>query len=54
MLKIKASVSKLYVPTIYKNLCIMDKNLALFTQINSLSYWLLIESNFKSSIVFRC
>ncbi|GGI57489.1 hypothetical protein [Winogradskyella haliclonae] len=28
----------------------MDKNLALFTQINSLSYWLLQESNFKSSV----
>ena len=28
----------------------MDKNLALFTQINSLSYWLLTESNFKSSV----
>lgn len=28
----------------------MEKNLALFTQINSLSYWLLKESNFKSSV----
>jgi len=28
----------------------MDKNLALFTQINSLSYWLLKESQFKSSV----
>ena len=30
----------------------MDKNLALFNQINSLSYWLLKESNFKSSVTF--
>jgi len=30
----------------------MDENLALFNQINSLSYWLLKESNFKSSITF--
>ena len=28
----------------------MDKNLSLFTQINSLSYWLLKESHFKSSV----
>jgi hypothetical protein len=28
----------------------MDKNLSLFNQINSLSYWLLKESHFKSSI----
>ncbi len=28
----------------------MDKNLALFNQINSLSYWLLKESNYKSSV----
>ena len=30
----------------------MDKNLALFNQINSISYWLLQESIFKSSITF--
>ena len=30
----------------------MDANLSLFNQINSLSYWFLIESNYKSSIVF--
>ncbi len=30
----------------------MDENLALFNQINSLSYWLLKESNFKSSVTF--
>lgn len=29
----------------------MDKNLTLFSQINSLSYWLLVKSNFKSSVV---
>ncbi|WMI67340.1 hypothetical protein [Mangrovimonas sp. YM274] len=29
----------------------MDTNLSLFNQINSISYWLLIESNFKSSII---
>jgi hypothetical protein len=28
----------------------MDKNLSLFTQINSLSYWLLNETHFKSSV----
>lgn len=28
----------------------MDQNLALFNQINSLSYWLLKESHFKSSV----
>jgi hypothetical protein len=28
----------------------MDKNLSLFTQINSLSYWLLKESQFKCSV----
>lgn len=28
----------------------MDKNLSLFNQINSLSYWLLKESHFKSSV----
>ncbi|MDO1500566.1 hypothetical protein Q2T40_10535 [Winogradskyella maritima] len=28
----------------------MDENLALFNQINSLSYWLLKESNYKSSV----
>ncbi|WP_369994567.1 hypothetical protein [Winogradskyella sp.] len=28
----------------------MDENLALFNQINSLSYWLLKESHFKSSV----
>ncbi|MGB3608164.1 MAG: hypothetical protein WA775_12990 [Psychroserpens sp.] len=30
----------------------MDENLALFNQINSLSYWLSKESNYKSSIAF--
>ncbi|TJY33373.1 hypothetical protein [Pontimicrobium aquaticum] len=30
----------------------MDANLSLFNQINSLSYWFLIESNYKSSVVF--
>lgn len=29
----------------------MDTNLSLFNQINSLSYWFLVESNYKSSIV---
>ena len=29
----------------------MDKNLTLFSQINSLSYWLLVKGNFKSSVV---
>ncbi|WP_179345009.1 hypothetical protein [Winogradskyella ursingii] len=28
----------------------MDENLALFNQINSLSYWLLKESHYKSSV----
>lgn len=28
----------------------MDTNLSLFNQINSLSYWLWMEGNFKSSI----
>lgn len=28
----------------------MDSNLSLFNQINSLSYWFLVESNYKSSI----
>ncbi len=28
----------------------MDKNLSLFNQINSLPYWLLKESHFKSSV----
>ncbi|WP_411767524.1 hypothetical protein [Winogradskyella sp. A3E31] len=28
----------------------MDENLALFNQINSLSYWLLKESDYKSSV----
>ncbi|MCZ2846073.1 MAG: hypothetical protein O2U61_06235 [Candidatus Bathyarchaeota archaeon] len=28
----------------------MDANLSLFNQINSLSYWFLIESNYKSSL----
>ncbi|WP_422104491.1 hypothetical protein [Winogradskyella sp.] len=28
----------------------MDKNLALFNQINSLSYWLLKESHYKSTV----
>ncbi|WAC02413.1 hypothetical protein N7U66_01445 [Lacinutrix neustonica] len=30
----------------------MEANLSLFNQINSLSYWFLLESNYKSSIVF--
>lgn len=30
----------------------MDDNLALFNQINSLSYWLLKESTYKSSVTF--
>ncbi|WP_299336630.1 hypothetical protein [uncultured Psychroserpens sp.] len=30
----------------------MDDNLALFNQINSLSYWLLRESDYKGSITF--
>ncbi|SDB37780.1 hypothetical protein SAMN03097699_0994 [Flavobacteriaceae bacterium MAR_2010_188] len=30
----------------------METNLSLFNQINSLSYWFLIETNYKSSIVF--
>nr|WP_321234951.1 hypothetical protein [uncultured Psychroserpens sp.] len=30
----------------------MDDNLALFNQINSLSYWLLKKSDFKSSVTF--
>lgn len=29
----------------------MDNNLSLFNQINSLSYWFLTESNYKSSVV---
>lgn len=29
----------------------MDTNLSLFNQINSLCYWFLAESNYKSSIV---
>ncbi|HMC00415.1 MAG TPA: hypothetical protein VKN14_05195 [Flavobacteriaceae bacterium] len=29
----------------------MDANLSLFNQINSLSYWFLIESNYKSMVV---
>ncbi len=29
----------------------MDANLSLFNQINSLSYWFLIESNYKSSTI---
>jgi hypothetical protein len=29
----------------------MDANLSLFNQINSLSYWFLIESNYKSSVI---
>lgn len=28
----------------------MDKNLSLFNQINSLAYWLLKESDFKSTV----
>ncbi len=29
----------------------MEANLSLFNQINSLSYWFLLESNYKSSVV---
>lgn len=29
----------------------MDANLSLFNQINSLSYWFLTESNYKSSVI---
>ncbi len=29
----------------------MDANLSLFNQINSLCYWLLIESSYKSSVI---
>ncbi|WP_033958532.1 hypothetical protein [Psychroserpens jangbogonensis] len=29
----------------------MDANLSLFNQINSLSYWFLIESNYKSTVI---
>ncbi|RIA09694.1 hypothetical protein OE09_1540 [Flavobacteriaceae bacterium MAR_2010_72] len=29
----------------------MDANLSLFNQINSLSYWFIYESNYKSSVV---
>jgi len=29
----------------------MDTNLSLFNQINSLSYWFLTESNYKSSVI---
>ncbi|TXD84062.1 hypothetical protein ESY86_10845 [Subsaximicrobium wynnwilliamsii] len=29
----------------------MDANLSLFNQINSLCYWLLTESNYKSSVI---
>lgn len=29
----------------------METNLSLFNQINSLSYWFLLESNYKSSVV---
>lgn len=29
----------------------MDANLSLFNQINSLSYWFLIKSNYKCSII---
>ena len=29
----------------------MEANLSLFNQINSLSYWFLLESNYKSSIM---
>ena len=28
----------------------MEKNLSLFTQINSLSYWLLTESDYRTSV----
>ena len=30
----------------------MDPNLSLFNQINSLSYWFLIESKYKNSVIF--
>ncbi|WP_142786159.1 hypothetical protein [Changchengzhania lutea] len=29
----------------------MDANLSIFNQINSLSYWFLTESNYKSSVI---
>lgn len=29
---------------------VMDTNLSLFNQINSLSYWLLLKSNYKSTV----
>lgn len=29
----------------------METNLSLFNQINSLSYWFLLESNYKSSVI---
>ena len=29
----------------------MDTNLSLFNQISSLSYWLLLESSYKSSVI---
>ncbi|NND50980.1 MAG: hypothetical protein HKN54_01155 [Flavobacteriaceae bacterium] len=29
----------------------MDSNLSIFNQINSLSYWFLLESNYKCSVV---
>jgi hypothetical protein len=31
---------------------IMDTNLSLFNQINSLAYWFLLETNYKSSVMF--
>jgi len=31
----------------------MDTNLSLFNQINSLSYWLLLESNYRCSIILN-
>lgn len=30
----------------------MDTNLSLFNQINSLAYWFLLETNYKSSVMF--
>lgn len=31
----------------------METNLSLFNQINSLSYWFLVESNYKCSVVLN-
>ena len=30
----------------------MDTNMSLFNQINSLAYWFLFQTNYKSSVVF--